>query len=78
MNFVIYSKDNCPYCTQIQKVMNMLGLQHAIYKLGEHFSKDDFYLEFGDGSTFPQVVMNDKKLGGCKDTIAYLREQKML
>lgn len=78
MNFVIYSKDNCPYCSQIKQVMDMTGLKCVIYKLGEHFSKEDFYLEFGEGTTFPQVLLNDTKLGGCKDTISYLREQKII
>lgn len=78
MNFVIYSKDNCPYCDQIKKVMRLARLEHVIYNLGEQFTKDDFYAEFGEGTTFPQVLMNEKKLGGCKDTIQYLKEQKII
>jgi glutaredoxin len=78
MNFTIYSKDGCPYCDQIKKVMNLVGLKHVVYNLGEHFCKDDFYNEFGEGSTFPQIIMGDKKLGGCKDTIAFLKEQSIL
>lgn len=78
MKFVIYSKDGCPYCEQIKQVMNLAGLVHSVYNLGEHFSKDDFYNEFGQGTTFPQVVMNSTKLGGCKDTIKYLKEQEIL
>lgn len=78
MNFVIYSKDGCPYCDQIKKVMSLTGLEHVVYNLGQQFSKEDFYAEFGEGSTFPQVVMNETKLGGCKDTIQYLKEQKII
>lgn len=78
MKFVIYSKDGCPYCDQIKKVMNLLGLDYIVYNLGENFSKDDFYLEFGEGSTFPQVLQGSTKLGGCKDTINFLKEQNIL
>jgi glutaredoxin len=42
------------------------------------FTKDEFYSEFGDGSTFPQVICDDKKLGGCVDTIKYLKEQNIV
>jgi glutaredoxin len=78
MKFVIYSKDGCPYCDQIKKVMHLAGLEHVVYNLGEHYSKDDFYYEFGEGTTFPQVLMGNRKLGGCKDTILFLKEQKIL
>ena len=38
----------------------------------------DFYSEFGEGSTFPQVTMDGKKLGGCTDTVKYLREERII
>jgi glutaredoxin len=42
--------------------------------LDTDFTRDQFYAEFGEGSTFPQVVLNDQTLGGCSDTIKYLQE----
>jgi glutaredoxin len=39
----------------------------------------DFYSEFGEGSTFPQVILNDQQhLGGCTDTVKYLKEQNLV
>ena len=49
-----------------------------VYNLDQHFNKDAFYEEFGQGSTFPQVVCDGKKLGGCVDTIQYLKEQQII
>ena len=37
-----------------------------------------FYNEFGDGTTFPQVVLDGKKLGGCVDSIRYLQKSNPL
>ena len=34
--------------------------------------------EFGGNSTFPQVLLNNKKLGGCTDTVKYLKEHNLL
>ena len=34
--------------------------------------------EFGNGSTFPQIICNDKKLGGCTDTIQFLKEHQIV
>jgi len=50
----------------------------VVYNLNEDFTREEFYSEFGEGSTFPQVLCDDKKLGGCTDTIEYLKEQKIV
>ena len=49
-----------------------------MYNLGEHFDKKSFYEEFGEGSTFPQVVVDGQKLGGCIDSIKFLKEKKVI
>ena len=77
MNFAVYTKDNCPYCEKIKKVMDLTKLSYVVYNLNEHFDKKSFIDEFGKGSTFPQVVVDGKKLGGCVDTIKFLRENQI-
>ena len=77
MNFTIYSREGCPYCDKIKEVMSLTKQNHVVYNLNDNFSKKDFYAEFGQGSTFPQVVVDGKKLGGCVDTIEFLRENKI-
>jgi glutaredoxin len=78
MKFTVYSKDGCPYCTKVQQVLELAQLQHVVYKLNTDFSREEFYAEFGEGSTFPQVIVNDKHLGGCTDTVQYLKEQNLV
>ena len=73
MNFAVYSKDGCPYCDKIKQVMDLTKLSYVVYNLNEDFDRDSFYGEFGQGPTFPQVVVDGKKLGGCVDTIEFLR-----
>ena len=77
-NFTVYSKDGCPYCTKVVQVLELAKLNHVVYKLGNQFNKDAFYGEFGNGSTFPQVVVNGRKLGGCTETVKYLKENNMV
>ena len=77
-NFTVFSKDGCPYCTKIQEVLDLAGLSYVTYKLGKDFDRKSFYGEFGEGSTFPQVVVNGKKLGGCTDTVKYLQEKQLV
>ena len=78
MNFAVYSKDSCPHCDKIKQVMDLTKLSYVVYNLDEHFDRDEFISEFGMGSTFPQVQVDGKKLGGCVDTIKYLREKKIV
>ncbi len=79
MKFTIYSKEGCPYCVKIQQVMALSGLEHVVYKMGKDFTREEFVAEFGSKATFPQVVLNDETLlGGCTDTIQYLKENKVI
>ena len=78
MNFTVYSKDGCPFCTKVVQVLQLAKLNHVVYKLGDHFERDAFYGQFGNGSTFPQVVLNGTNIGGCTETVQYLKENKLV
>ena len=77
-NFTVYSKDGCPYCTKVVQVLELAKLNHVVYKLGEDFDRESFYGQFGNGSTFPQVVIDSTNLGGCTETVQYLKEKKLV
>ena len=77
-NFTAYSKVGCPYCTKIVEVLELAKLSHVIYTLDKDFNRPSFYGEFGEGTTFPQIVLNGKKLGGCNETVRYLRENNLV
>jgi glutaredoxin len=78
MNFTIYSKDGCPYCEKVKQVLDLTNQQYVLYTLNQDFTREEFYSEFGQGSTFPQVICDDIKLGGCVDTIKFLQEKKIV
>jgi len=76
MRFTIYSKQGCPFCEQIKLLFELNEFKFVEYKLDRDFDREEFTEKFGGGSTFPQVVMNDKvNLGGCQHTIKYLQDQ---
>jgi len=81
MSFTVYSKKGCPYCDKVKKVLNELSIKKGYpiicYELGTQFTREEFYSEFGEGSTFPQVVFEEKHIGGCIDTVKYLQENNM-
>ena len=63
---------------KVKSVLEMTGKQFVEYKLGRDFTGQEFYDKFGKGSTFPQVLCDDRKIGGCVDTIQFLREEKVI
>ena len=77
-NFAVYSKIGCPDCTKVIGALQLAELRFVEYKLGRDFNKEGFYEEFGKGATFPQVLVDGKKLGGCTETVKYLRENKLV
>lgn len=78
MTYKIYSRDGCPYCVKVQQVLQLAKLDHEVFKLGTDFTREEFYEQFGQGSTFPRVVLGEELLGGCSETVKYLREQKLV
>jgi len=78
MKFTVYSKEGCSHCDNVKKVLELTNLQFVVYTLGEDFTKNQFYAEFGEGSTFPQVICDDQKIGGSVDTIKFLKEQQIV
>jgi glutaredoxin 3 len=82
MTFTVYSKKGCPYCDKIKVVLSDLSVKKGCpvtcYELGTDFTREEFYAEFGEGSTFPQVIMGEQHLGGCSDTVRYLSENSLL
>ena len=76
--FTIFSKDNCPYCVKVKRVMEIANLDHKVVKLDEDFTREEFYKMFGFGSTFPQVMVGHERLGGSVETVKYLKEHKLV
>jgi len=77
MAFTIYSKLGCPYCEKFKSVVEYEELKHVVYELDKDFTREEFYSEFGEGATFPQIVLGDIHLGGCQESILYMQEKKL-
>ena len=78
MNFTVYSKDGCGYCDKVKQVLQLTGCSYVGYNLEEDYTREEFISEFGEGTTFPQVVVDGKKLGGSVETIKFLKEQQVV
>ena len=77
-NFTVYTMDGCSYCEKVQEVLREAGQKFVTYKIDKDFTRDSFYGEFGEGATFPQVVVDGNKIGGASATVKYLKENKLV
>ena len=66
---------NLPRKPFVFEVLDLVSKQKAKAKKIEVLRKYD---EFGQGATFPQVVVDGNKLGGCTDTVKYLQEKNLV
>jgi glutaredoxin len=69
---VIYAKNDCEYCRKLKVILDSFAVRYIQYKLDVDFDTKAFYTEFGQGATFPQVVIDGMIMGGCNETIEYL------
>ncbi len=64
MQFVIYSKDNCPNCEKAKALLIGEGYPPKIVKVGEDISREAFFIRCNNAKTLPQVELNGKHIGG--------------
>ena len=76
--FYVYSKDGCGFCDRLTQFMESKGVHFEKFNLGADYSSEDFVNQFGYNSSFPQVVYHSQKIGGMKDTVRYLLENKIV
>ena len=74
----VYTKKNCNFCDQIKQVLNLKNVAYEEKVLNTDFSAVDFIESFGKGATFPQIVHEDHKVGGCIQTIKYLKSKDLI
>ena len=77
-SFSVYTKIGCPYCTKVIAALGLAEQQFVEYKLGRDFNGADCQEKFGKGSTVPRVLLNDDLIGGCQETVKYLRENNLV
>ncbi len=77
-NTTIYTKPGCPFCSRITELYQLKGWPYKEYVLDRNFTREQFYNEFGHGSTFPQLIVDGTNRGGCNETISYFKSQKLL
>jgi len=76
MKIVIYSKNNCVYCTKAKNLVKNLGLDYE-EKMMESFESVDKMLEDIGKQVrqMPQIKIDDELIGGYNQLVEYFEKQ---
>ncbi len=76
MKVEIYSKPQCPFCVQAKALAEREGYELTYKMLDEDFDRETLMETFPGARTFPQIIVDGKKIGGYTEFKALVDEAK--
>lgn len=70
---VVYSKDNCPFCTLAKKLLTDRKIAFEEIRVDLDPSKLEEMVRLSQKRTVPQIFINDKSIGGYDDLTALVK-----
>ena len=75
MKVLIYTKDNCIWCDRAKILLDSKKISYNEIDLSDDSERLKFYEKIGDNvKTVPQVIIDDKRIGGFQDLKVFLDE----
>ena len=62
MKAEIYSKTACPFCEKAK--FRLSKYNPTIFMLDKDYTREEFFSKFPNAKTFPQIIIDDKHVGG--------------
>jgi glutaredoxin 3 len=67
MKAVVWSKPDCPYCTQAKQFLEAKGIEVEERKLGSGYTKEDLLEAVPNARAVPQIFLDNQHIGGFAD-----------
>lgn len=71
----LYSKDNCPFCTNAKKLLDIKNIPYEEIKIGRDITREEFFAVLPHAKTVPQIYLtvsgSEFLVGGFTDLVAY-------
>lgn len=67
MKAIVWSKDDCPFCTQAKQYLESKGIEVEEKKIGFGFSKEDLLEAVPNARSVPQIFLDNTLIGGFAD-----------
>ena len=72
MSVTIYTKDLCGYCDAAKSLLRKMHVQFDEAKIGTDITREELLEIAPNARTAPQIVINNKVVGGYDDLVAYI------
>jgi glutaredoxin 3 len=84
MNITIYTKLNCPQCTQAKTLLDINSIPYEVVSLAErgesgegYISREQLLDRFPSARTMPQIEINGAAIGGLEELKTILNKQSI-
>ena len=64
MNIEIWGKELCGSCAMAKNLCEQKGLEYNYKHYGIDFDRNEMVSTFPTARTFPQIIVNEEKIGG--------------
>jgi len=71
----IYGKESCAYCNMAKTLCEQKGVEYEYLMLKEDYTPPQFFEKFPSERTFPQIVVEDKNIGGYNELMEYFENE---
>jgi len=75
MNVVIYSKENCSYCSKAKMLLTNRNIHYTELKLNEDFTRETLNDLYPSATSFPVIVVDGFNIGGYNELNNMLTEE---
>jgi glutaredoxin 3 len=70
---IIYTRAFCPYCTRAISLLHSKGVEFPEIDAGMDVEKRREMIQRSGRTTYPQIFVGERHIGGCDDMIALER-----
>lgn len=67
----VYSKNNCPYCSEATKLLQTLNLPFEEKKVGIDVTREQLLKRIPSARSVPQIIIDGKCIGGYIELTKY-------
>ena len=76
MEIIVYSKNNCVYCTKAKSLLKNLSLEYTEKKMEDYSSVDALLEDIGKKvRTMPQIKIDGVLVGGYNQLVEYFADK---
>jgi|TARA_B100000809_G_scaffold152166_1_gene149527 glutaredoxin len=70
----IYGKTSCGFCDAAKNLCESRGYKYEYKQLDKDFTREDVLETFPGARTFPQIIIDDDKIGGYHELVQYIKD----